>query len=188
MQGGGRNDYAEQFCEYFGRQFALPAVELLEVEAINGEIIAEMIARFQVGHMTLIHQLMQIKKLPRRILFDSGIGEVPNPFYSGRVQRNCICLDCENGQHHSHSYAVGDLLVLDMTAFELADKTSFNLCNRTLDKMGTFRAVNEHYGLWTDENEGLLQKEIERESEMRKLLGKASRLSVEEDDMSFQLG
>lgn len=168
----GRDEVAEQFCEFFGREMVLPKEALKNFDAFDPNVVPELMARYGADHQTVIFQLMIAGKLPKRILIDSAIGEVPNPFYSGKVGRHLICLDCEMGARHTAPNTQAEIPIIDFTAHEWNGSTSFNKCHTALlgDRIKNHVDLNKHYGRWTGGDEALIEKEIERPEELRDAL------------------
>jgi hypothetical protein len=165
----GRNFDVENFCEYFGREMVVSHDELKVVNPLNQEAITELMARYGASHQTIIFQLIMAGKLPTRVVLDSEIGEAPNPFYSYKVGRSIICIECELGISHSN-YEEGDSTpLLDFRGYEWDSSTSGNECTGRRE-IEDHIAINKHYGRWSPEDEALIENEIESHNELTAVL------------------
>ncbi len=94
----------EQFCDVFGREFALPVEYLESVDGVDGAVISSLMEIFKVSYETVFMQLMKAEKLPKAVLVDTSFGETPNPAYNNRLTRIAVCYDCEMGTPHTVNY------------------------------------------------------------------------------------
>lgn len=186
VQEGGRDEATERFCEFFGLQVALPREELKDVTFEGLTPITALLEKYNVSHMDAFHQLMLVGKLPRRFLFDTGIGEVENPFYSGKVRRHCICVDCEIGRPHGGIISPEEEPVIDFSAVNWSHTTSYVSCwSKQPNDLDAFIELNKSYGRWTEADEALIDKERARDEEQRRVIGEfmASRSYANMDEL-----
>jgi hypothetical protein len=161
----GRNNDVENFCEFFAREMVVSRDELKLVGPVHQSAITELMAQYGAGHQTIIFQLMLAGKLPTRVVLDSEIGEAPNPYYSGKVGRHVICIECEVGAPHI-AYEEGDSTpVLDFRGQEWDSRTASNECSGRRE-IETHIAINKMYGRWTPEDDALTENEVQRHSEL----------------------
>lgn len=163
----------ERFCEFFGVQMALPVDHLKDINFVDVATVASLMEKYDLDHMAVLQQLMLAGKVPRRILIDSGIGEVPNQFYSGMVERRCVCLDCTTGREHDIQAAVADYNtpVYDFTTSDWSHKTPYISCGRAPKSMDLFVEVNKLHGRWTVQHDILLPEETARIKSYREAAG-----------------
>lgn len=165
----GRNQDVETFCEFFGREVVVSHDEFKDVNPVNNAAITELMAQYGASHQTIIFGLMLAGKLPTRVVLDSEIGKVPNPYYSGKVGRSIVCIECELGIPHVN-YSEGDgTPVLDFRGYEWDGHTIRNECSYSRD-IDAHIALNKHYGRWSAEDDALTEAEIKRHNETRKIL------------------
>lgn len=145
----------ELFCELFGKNFALPVERLHGVEVGDGRIIGELMEKYQVAYSTVMHQLMQAGVLPRTLKVDSTLPALPNPLYSGKVERGVLCLDCELGKNHQPSLESAP--VLDLTAYEYAYEVGIQMCYVPRSH-AMMKEVNSLYGRWTEEDDQFVEQ------------------------------
>jgi hypothetical protein len=176
----GRDDDIENFCELFGRQMVVPLSELESTGQVTTETITELMAKFGVRHTTMFYQLMLADKLPHKVFIDTSIGEVPNEFYSGKVRRHCLCLECEMGMIHQDDTLDTFVPVYDLTSFEWSDITSSARRHITISDMNMFVLVNKAYGRWSEADDEKISAELERHNVLRQAIHEAS--SYENDD------
>lgn len=162
---GGKNPDIEDFCEFFGREMVINHSKLESIDPVNQATITELMAQYGADHQTVIFQLMLAGRLPTRVILDSEIGEVPNPFYSGKVGRKIVCIECELGMPHTN-YQEGDgTLLLDFRGYEWDGITSLNNCNAR-HEIKNHIAINKHYGRWTPKDDVLIEGETRRRNEL----------------------
>jgi hypothetical protein len=178
-----RRDEVERFCDFFGRQMALPTEKLATQVEFNAHEVAVLAERYGVRYTTVIHQLMLAEKLPRRIVVDTGIGRAANTFYSNKVSRHVVCLDCEMENPHS---TTPDLETphFDFTDYDWSTITSVTDCDLAMSKeIDEHVALNKAYGRWTDADEAMIPAERERSGRIRHALSMYSMWpGVEEPD------
>lgn len=161
-EGMGYSD-EEAFCDHFGRFMAIPPHQLEEeVEQVSQATIEETMERYGADLYSVIIQLMLARKLPRTILIDSLDEEKPNPYYSNKVNRNAICIDCELRKPHEtpdrHSLPVYDFTGKTWTPSLYSPLHNLGICEVSPDH-DDFRELNILYGRWTDEDESMHAKE-----------------------------
>lgn len=172
-QKAGHDQRIEAFCEHFGRQMILPLDQLPEIEEVTPEAVTELMARFGVRHDTIIYQLMLTGKLPRRLYFDTTIEEVPNEFYSHKVERHCLCLDCELHAHHPKITEEDYVPIYDFTMHEWSHTTSKSGCDTINWRgMNKFVLLNKAYGRWSAQDEAMVERVAKENSERRRELDK----------------
>jgi Zn-dependent peptidase ImmA (M78 family) len=187
VTGSGRDNDIENFCELFGRQMIVPLNELTDIGQVTTETITELMARFGVRHTTMFYQLMLAEKLPSRVFIDSSIGEVPNEFYSGKVRRHCLCLDCEMDKNHTDDTTDGYIPVYDLTNFEWSDITSNASRHNNISDMNMFALINKAYGRWSQSDDEKIRGEVERANALRRLLFETTTYDDDDrdDDIPF---
>lgn len=167
------HEATERFCDYFGEQMALPLSELEDIEEVSGANVEEIMSRYGVSHTTALRQLMRAGKLPRRFICDSKLGQTGNPLYAGKVQMGVICIDCAVGAEHE---PIREDTVIDSYDFSdqyWAHAHEFCSCDLTLDRsIETHRQLNLHYGLWTDDDEQLMQTQKNDDTSRRKSIAR----------------
>ena len=149
----------ERFCEYFGRQVAAPKEVIAQFSI---EDLPKLVGMFGIRHEALIYQLMVAGKLPRRVYIDTTNGVYPNKFLSNKINRHCVCLDCDCDLPFHQLASTADIPVYDFTAFEWSSRTSNSSCapNTWMDTK-LLREVNMKYDNWTAEDEKHYQEEVE---------------------------
>jgi hypothetical protein len=161
---GAQNQDVERFCDYFGRQMVVDPKLLSGVELIDRETILELMNRYGADYDTLVMQLTKVEGLPSRLAIDTEVDlGATNETYAGKVLRSVACLDCELGIEHE-PYKIGD----NVPVINFTDKhwdLTFNDC--TPHGIESHAAINRLYGRWSEEDEALIQRELEREAEMR---------------------
>lgn len=182
--GADREGFVEAFCELFGREMVLGRDEEVELAGSPEETILRVMEEYQVGHMTALYFLMTKDVLPRRFTMDVGIGEAPNPHYSGKVSRRVVCMDCELRMPHHNSQ--DGLVSFDFTNNQWDCTTPVTNCDHLLEdpfvKQMRHRELNLQYGRWTDEDDARIPEETARGREVRLVLeefnGESSRPSA----------
>jgi Zn-dependent peptidase ImmA (M78 family) len=168
-----RRPEVERFCDFFGTQMALPVEKLIEQETFNAHEVAALSEKYGVRYTTVLHQLMLAGKLPRRIIIDTGIGEAKNSFYSNKVRRHIICLDCEIENPHSTEIDQATTPHYDFTAFDWSNITSITDCDgHKSSRIDDHVSLNKAYGRWTDVDEAMIPAERERNREMDQLISR----------------
>ena len=111
----------ETFCEYFGRKFSMPTVDLLNANPLDGDNLLRICEEYQVSLRSLLIWMMESEKLPPLITIDTRFPVTPNPDYSRVVSRSCVCLGCEYGNCDikREEFVVDESQVFDLTAWEL---------------------------------------------------------------------
>ncbi len=187
--------FVEPFCEMFGREMVLGQSMDIDFTESKEQTICQIMERYQVGHMTAIYYLVTNQVLPRIFTMDVGIGEAPNPYYSGKVDRRIVCIECELGIPHDLNDA-GELPNFDFTAHDWAGETPYTDCGVVkrdeLARQLKFRTLNKKYGRWTNDDDARMPEEIARSSELwgavREGMGKravSEILGSYEDDVPF---
>lgn len=155
-------DDEEAYCDHFGRVMAIPIPELGEVDQVSQATIVEMMERYGADLYSVIIQLMLARKLPRTILIDSLDEEKLNPYYSNKVNRNTVCIDCELRRPHETPDR-GSLPVYDFTEEVWTPSLYSPLHNLGICEVDPdhddFRELNILYGRWTDEDESMHARE-----------------------------
>lgn len=177
------SDRVEQFCDFFGRQMALPVEKLFNQDTFDADVVADLVEKYGVNHMTVIYQLMLVGKLPRRLVVDSSRGERPNSFYSNKISRHVICLGCEIGESHAGVEQIDALPHLDLTAYDWSDSIPNVPCGRGIrSDIDEHIALNKAYGRWTDTDEALVDHERQHEIESNRFW---ARQALSDEDLPF---
>jgi hypothetical protein len=155
------HNQVEIFCDFFGREMVVDHNDLKDTDFISESTITGLMDRYGADHQTIIFGLMLAGKLPTRVIIDSEIGDVPNPYYSGKVGRQVICIECELGIPHSHNVDKEKTLVLDFRGYERQAITNHNECGG-IPEIEDHITLNKHYGRWTEEDDALTAEEVDR--------------------------
>ena len=164
-----QNPQIESFCEFFGREMVVSHRELESVSPMGKDVIVELMHKYGASHQDIIFQLMLAGKLPTRVVMHSEVGKVDNPVYSGKIDQNVICIECELRIPHAQ-YQPGDgTPLLDARGHRWNHTTSMNKCTgrRGLED---FIALNKLYGRWSTEDDALAPREILRQREVDEAL------------------
>lgn len=157
-----RDSTIEQFCEFFGRQIALP---LSNLENINRPItvqeIEKLVKDYEIDFETAFFQLILANKLPRIVFVDANTGFLPNPIRSNKVERRCLCLDCEIGGVHFPVVDIDDIPIFDFSSLEICDQLPFNGCNYIpVETNESFKNLNIMYGRWSKVDDVISDAEL----------------------------
>ncbi len=120
--------WAEQFCDVFGREFALPSDYLGHIDTVDGSTISSLMEMFKVDYQTVFMQLMKAGKLPRTILVDTSFGETPNPMYNNRLTRIVVCYYCEMGARHDVDFDTVPIIDMSYDS-QICRKMSLDNCS-----------------------------------------------------------
>jgi hypothetical protein len=110
----------EDFCELFGNEMALPRRELVNISKPDEQGILALMDRYGVDLSTVLLQLCETRKLPRKIVIAT---KVPQDWgaNSGEVVEEVFCFDCEQIEYKSCEELAEELLPrLDFSDFVFA--------------------------------------------------------------------
>jgi hypothetical protein len=162
---GGRDRTVEAFCDYFGLQMALPVDKIQNINDVNADVIADITNRYNVGHFAVMHQFMESGALPKRMLFDTSMGDVPNPLYSDKIDQRIICYDCHINKQHEPVTLPLRIDALDLTQYDWSLTTPYIGCRAgSLLDLRRHRLLNISYNRWSDEDEWLMEQELKKKS------------------------
>lgn len=156
----------EEFCDYFGRQFALPLSELDGIESVTPAVVAGLVEAYGIEPMDAFHQLMLKGLLPRRFKIETSMGEEGRGFFRNKVTEVTVCLDCELEQVHEHAKPETRMLVFNYAAYDWAHHMPFNHCDGD-DRLDPDRLarLSKKHGRWTEEDEANLAAQRIRHTE-----------------------
>ena len=138
--------WAEQFCEVFGRECALPSGYLESIDTVDGQTISSLVEMFKVDYQTVFMQLMKAGKLPKAILVDTSFGETPNPAYSNRLTRIVVCYDCEMDAPHAVDFDTVPIIDMSYDS-RVFRKMPLNPCSHVSPlNLGLIEAVEREHG------------------------------------------
>jgi hypothetical protein len=158
----------EDFCEYFGRQIALPLDRLSSVDEVNMTVIEALAVRYDTPHADVILQLMNGNKLPHKVYVDTQQYNDP-----GKVTRNVVCMDCVDGNPHDNSAQdISYVPVLDFRKYTMlhGGGSSTEECSSGRSWWETDdnnRNLNISYGTWSDQDDTKLAEHRVRIEENR---------------------
>lgn len=170
----GKRRIIESFCDLFSRQLMMPEQAFTDFESLDGSTLLNIMVQHQASYQDVIHQLMLHSKLPRRISFDTRTGETKNPFYSNRIDRCIVCLDCELEIKHNIGRHTDTTPNFDFTQHQWSSSNSMTECAEydRPSRLDEFVALNRQYGNWSTEDDLLIPEQRKREEEIRQLTEK----------------
>lgn len=141
-------DIEEAFCEYFGRQLSMPNVDHLTIETLDGAELTQLCDEYKIRISTLLYWLMEKQVLPKQIIVDSRLPDVPNKAYAYKIVRNIVCIECEHG--HCNGSVIENpedtMPILNLTSLEIGNTFSVGHTNGlTHYEDPAFKALQEKY-------------------------------------------
>jgi Zn-dependent peptidase ImmA (M78 family) len=119
------NHDVEIFCDLFARHMALPVHELRNHRLGSKQAILELMAEYRMELSDVVLQLMEAKKLPKKVIIDSRHSAMSDLHYSERIIRQAVCYGCTTKWNNADCDPVDSKTpIFDFTDYAFADQVT----------------------------------------------------------------
>lgn len=158
---GQHNRELEAFCELFGREMALPSCELRSITVANESVIMDLLETYGTDLDTTLTQLVELGKLPRKLLVLTRVPLEYGGMHAGRVVEVVFCFDCNEHEYQLCTPGQKEKLArFDLSTRE--DAYNLTACGNekrwVYEEERTDRLIGESF--WDDSDESFQERDI----------------------------